>query len=75
MRNKELPLELSSSEQMVIPIIRFNNLSQSTEHERNTSSETNVSVSLPTYVHRYDIRLYVYRNKPATESIDLIPGL
>ena len=37
------------------------------------TTETNVSVSRPEFVHQHDIGLYV--NKPATESIDLIPGL
>ncbi|XP_026822593.1 uncharacterized protein LOC113560736 [Rhopalosiphum maidis] len=51
----------------------FNNQSQPTEPAENASPETNVFVSLPEFVHQHDIGLYV--NKPATESIDLIPGL
>lgn len=51
----------------------FNNQSQPTEPAEKASPETNVSVSLPEFVHQHDIGLYV--NKPVTESIDLIPGL
>ncbi|XP_025424947.1 zinc finger MYM-type protein 1-like [Sipha flava] len=51
----------------------FNNQSQPTEPAKNASPETNVSVSLPEIVHQHDIGLYV--NKPATETIDLFPGL